>query len=46
MSKIIQWWQVFQQGSTVAYTELYNRFATPLYSYGIKFTKNVALVED
>ncbi|MES2004884.1 MAG: sigma-70 family RNA polymerase sigma factor [Bacteroidota bacterium] len=29
-----------------AFTELYNSFATPLYSYGMKFTRDVTIVED
>src|SRR5688572_5001810 len=39
-------WLEFQQGSSGAYAELYNRFASPLYSYGMKFTHDVSLVED
>lgn len=39
-------WQAFQKGNTKAYSELYNQFASPLYSYGMKFTNDVTLVED
>jgi RNA polymerase sigma factor (sigma-70 family) len=39
-------WSEFQRGSSDAYATLYNRFASPLYSYGMKFTRDVTLVED
>jgi RNA polymerase sigma factor (sigma-70 family) len=42
----LQLWTKFQQGSVDAYTELYNSFASPLYSYGMKFTKDATVVED
>ncbi len=42
----LQIWTQFQHGSVDAYTELYNSFASPLYSYGMKFTKDVTIVED
>src|SRR6478735_9563999 len=39
-------WHAFQHGDTKAYSELYSQFASPLYSYGMKFTNDVTLVED
>ena len=39
-------WSEFQQGNKAAYAELYNTFASPLYSYGMKFTSDITLVED
>jgi RNA polymerase sigma factor (sigma-70 family) len=39
-------WREFQQGNIDAYKELYQRFASHLYSYGRKFTTDTTLVED
>jgi RNA polymerase sigma factor (sigma-70 family) len=39
-------WREFQQGNPDAYKELYKNFASPLYSYGMKFTRDATLVED
>ncbi|MES2332029.1 MAG: sigma-70 family RNA polymerase sigma factor [Bacteroidota bacterium] len=41
-----QIWTQFQHGSVDAYEALYSSFAPPLYSYGMKFTSDVTIVED
>jgi RNA polymerase sigma factor (sigma-70 family) len=46
MTDELKIWAAFQQGSVEAYTQLYNSFITPLYDYGMKFTRDVAAVED
>ncbi|MDH7462840.1 sigma-70 family RNA polymerase sigma factor [Chitinophagaceae bacterium 26-R-25] len=39
-------WCEFQSGNGDAYAKLYNSFVSQLYSYGMKFTNDVTLVED
>jgi RNA polymerase sigma factor (sigma-70 family) len=46
MVKELEIWCEFQSGNVDAYAELYNTFVSQLYSYGMKFTGDVALVED
>jgi RNA polymerase sigma factor (sigma-70 family) len=41
-----EWWHEFKQGNTDAYRKLYEHFSTQLYDYGIKFTKDITVVED
>ena len=46
MANELQVWVAFQHGSVEAYAELYTKYASQLYSYGMKFCDDVALVED
>ena len=46
MGNELKLWSEFQQGNKAAYAELYNAYASLLYSYGMKFTGDVSLVED
>ena len=46
MSNELALWSKFQQGDKIAYAELYNAYASLLYSYGMKFTSDISLVED
>src|SRR6476661_632152 len=46
MGNELELWSEFQLGNTAAYAELYKAFASLLYSYGLKFTSDVTLVED
>ena len=46
MSNELALWSKFQQGDKIAYAELYNAYASLLYSYGMKFTNDITLVED
>ena len=46
MTNELQLWAAFQRGSVDAYTALYNGFTSQLYSYGMKFTADKAIVED
>jgi RNA polymerase sigma factor (sigma-70 family) len=42
----LELWDTFRHGNRKAYAELYNIFSAQLYSYGMKFTKDLTLVED
>jgi RNA polymerase sigma factor (sigma-70 family) len=42
----LELWDMFRHGNRKAYAELYNIFSVQLYSYGMKFTKDITLVED
>src|SRR6186997_1985397 len=46
MSNELKLWGEFQQGNKAAYAEIYNAYAPLLYSYGMKFTNDISLVED
>ena len=46
MSNELTLWSEFQQGDKAAYAELYKGYASLLYSYGMKFTSDISLVED
>jgi RNA polymerase sigma factor (sigma-70 family) len=39
-------WRRFQSGDPAAFSELYNRFFTPLFNYGYRFTSEAFLIED
>lgn len=39
-------WLSFREGNWDAYTRLYNAFYGPLNNYGVKFTRDITLVED
>jgi len=39
-------WCEFQSGNGDAYAKLYNSFVSQLYSYGMKFTNDITVVED
>ncbi|MDI3321741.1 RNA polymerase sigma factor [Pinibacter soli] len=46
MIKEFEIWSEFQSGNGDAYAQLYKSFVSQLYSYGMKFTNDVTLVED
>lgn len=46
MVKELEIWREFQLGNVDAYAKMYNEFVSQLYSYGMKFTSDAALVED
>jgi len=46
MVKELEIWCEFQSGNSDAYAKLYNSFVSQLYSYGMKFSNDVTLVED
>ena len=46
MGNELELWREFQQGSMAAYAELYKAYSSILYSYGMKFTSDITLVED
>lgn len=39
-------WMIYREGDDRMFSAIYREFSKPLYHYGLKFTRNTALIED